>query len=248
MMMNSVPIRRQRRLASFAIAFISLTVLASHVSAQDTPIAPFTADYEVIRNGKNLGSSRTELRRDGESWRYHSTTTGERGMAALVGFRIEQQLEFRWHDGMPKPQVSSYDQQATLGSRRVDVNYDWNAGRYRLTDRKGEHEHALPAGTVDRYASGLAVAAKLADGETDFTLGVAHADGIRPWRFRVTGEEMVETPSGTIKAVKVERIRDDNERRTISWHDPTRGHVSVRLLQEEDGDTIETRLRSYATP
>jgi hypothetical protein len=242
--MMNFTIRHSTRLPSLALA--ALLALPALAAAQDAPIAPFAAEYDVIRNGKTLGSNRIELRHQGDSWRYSGTTAGEHGMAALVGFRIEQQLEFHWRDGMPQPLASSYDQQATLGSRRVDVNYDWNAGHYRLTDRKGEHEHSLPAGTVDRYASGLAVAARLASGATDFTLPVAHADGIRQWRFKVTGEETVATPSGAIKAVRIMRVRDDNDRTTTSWHDPARDYVAVRLLQEEDGDTIETLLRSYS--
>lgn len=214
--------------------------------AQDAPLPAYEAQYSVQRNGKELGSSTISLSPQGEGWRYQVVVAGERGMASLVGLRIEQQMDFSWHDGGPRPTRSHYRQRATLGNREVSVDYDWAGGRYRLVDRKGEHGHALPAGTVDRYGSAVAVAAKLAAGERDFTLQVAHADGVRPWRFRVTGEEAVTTPAGPVQAVRVERIREgDSDRETISWHDPARAHVAVRMRQDEDGDSTETVLRDY---
>jgi hypothetical protein len=181
----------------------------------------------------------------GNHWRYSSQTSGERGMASLVGLRIEQQMDFQWQHGQPQPLTSSYEQKATLSSRSVQVRYDWNAGRYQLSDRRGEHEHSLPAGTVDRYGSGIAIAARLAAGEREFVLPVAYSDGVRDWRFRVAGEETLETADGRVDTLRVERVRDDNDRSTISWHDPQRDHIAVRLVQREDGNTIESRRRSY---
>ena len=52
------------------------------LQAQDAPLAPYTAEYDVIRNGKTLGSSRVSLSRDGSNWRYDADTTGDRGMAS----------------------------------------------------------------------------------------------------------------------------------------------------------------------
>lgn len=241
--MSCIPHRSLRRLAS---ALLCLAAMTSAPMAQDAPLAPYSAEYDVIRNGKTLGSSRTSLERIGAAWRYRAETTGDRGMASLLGLRITQRMDFDWVGGMPRPLSSEYDQKATLGNRNVKVDYDWAARSYHLVDRKGEYDHPLPDGTADRYGSGVFIAAKLASGETDFTLPVAHADGVRDWRFRIAGVEGVETPSGAIRAVKVERVRDDDERRTISWHDPARGYLVVRLLQDEDGDTTETRLRSWS--
>lgn len=244
--MNFVPTRPGKAkirplLLVFAAAFVT-----QPLPAQDAPLKPYRAEYDVYRNGKQLGSSRIELRRNGNTWRYGGDTTGDRGMASLLGVKIVQHVDFMWQDGMPRPLQSDYRQDAAVSSRRVEVRYDWSAGRYHLTDRKGDHAHALRPGTADRYGSGVSIAARLASGATEFTLPVAYSDGVREWRFRVTAEEMVDTPAGAIRAVRLERIRDDDDRTTVSWHDPARGYVAVRLLQEEDGDTTETRLRSYS--
>lgn len=242
--MSFITHRPLRRLAS---ALLCLTAMSSALMAQDAPLKPYSAEYDVIRNGKTLGSSRVSLVRDGDAWRYDADTTGDRGMASLLGLKITQRMEFTWFDGVPRPLTSDYDQQATLGSRNVKVRYDWVTGTYHLTDRKGDYDHALVDGAADRYGSGIFIAAKLAAGETDFTLPVAHADGLRDWRFRVAGTETVETPSGSVAAIKVERIRDDNDRQTTSWHDPARDYLTVRLLQNEDGDSTETRLRRWSS-
>jgi hypothetical protein len=235
------------QLAAGLASVLALCAGAATALAQDAPLAPFIAEYEVQRNGKAVGSSRMTLVRQGGDWTYRSVTEGERGMASLLGLRIEQSMDFAWHDGLPRPTRSRYRQEATLGNRSVDVDYDWQANRYRLVDRKGEHNHALVAGTVDRYGSGVAVAARLAAGDREFALKVAYPDGVRDWRFEVTGTESVTTPAGTVQAIRVERVRDagDDDRSTTSWHDPQRGFIAVRMLQTEDGDSTETLLRSY---
>lgn len=228
------------------LASLLAVTAATPLLADDVPLTPYRADYEVLRNGKAIGSSHTELRQQGDTWTWRSNTAGERGMAWMVGLKVEQSLEFRWQDGLPLPTRSTYEQQATLGNRSVEVAYDWSAQRYRLKDRKGDHTHALDPGATDRYGSGVSVAAMLARGETDFTLRVAHADGLRDWRFRVAGEETIESPAGPVRTLRVERVRDDDDRSTVTWVDPARNYVVVRMLQVEDGDRTESRLRSYS--
>lgn len=241
--MSFMSVRGHLILASVMAVLASLAIPADAVA--QTPVPAFDAEYEVIRNGKAVGSSRVSLRREGDHWRYSSDTSGDRGMAALVGLQVQQHTDFLWLDGQPRPLSSRYEQKATLSNRSVLVRYDWDAGRYHLSDRRGEHEHDLPVNTVDRYGSGIAIATRLAAGEREFELPVAHADGIRVWRFRVSGEETVETTSGRVQALRVERVREDSDRSTISWHDPQRDHIAVRMLQHEDRNVIESRLHSY---
>lgn len=228
------------------LASLLLALPVVSAPARDASLAPYRAEYEVLRNGKAIGSSTTELVRQGETWTWRSRTTGERGMAWMVGLSIEQSTDFRWVDGEAQPLHTRYRQEATLGSRRVDVDYDWQAMRYRLVDRKGEHRHGLQPGATDRYGSTIAVATRLARGETDFVLKVAHADGLHDWRFRVTSEEDVDTPAGRVRALRVERVREGRDRLTVTWVDPARSYVVVRMLQEEDGERTESRLRSYS--
>lgn len=227
-------------LTSLLLSATAVTALAN-----DAPLAPYHADYEVLRNGKAIGSSRSHLERNGDTWTWRSNTAGERGMAWMVGLKVDQTMTFRWLDGLPQPLRSTYEQQATLGNRSVEANYDWTTGRYQLRDRKGNHTHVLADGATDRYGSGVSVAAMLARGETDFVLKVAHADGLRDWRFRVTGEETVETAEGAVRTLRVERVREDDDRSTVTWLDPARNYVVVRMLQVEDGDSTESRLRNY---
>lgn len=226
------------------LAAISLLAVATVALADEpAPVKPFDANYEVLRNGKPLGSSRTTLSKTGDQWRFHSEVVGERGMAALAGFKLSQTMEFRWRDGHPQPLRSRYDQQATMANRKVDVDYDWSRNSYKLVDRKGEHRHDFSDDISDRYGSPVALAARLAAGDTDFTLMVAYPDGPREWRFKVTGEETITVPAGTFQTVRVERIRDDDDRHTTSWHAPERNYLAVRTLQDEEGTTLESRLR-----
>ncbi|MCK9488200.1 MAG: DUF3108 domain-containing protein [Xanthomonadales bacterium] len=212
------------------------------------PLTAYQAQYEVLRNDRPVGSSDIRLQPEGTAWQFSSDTRGERGMASLVGFQARQQLRFDWHQGAIRPLHSVYDQKASLSSRRIEVHYDWAQGRYRLSDRRGEHSHALPAGTGDRHGSAVTIAAHLAAGERDFVFSVPYPDGLRQWRFKVTGEETVTVPAGSFQTLRVERIRQDSDRQTTSWHAPELDYLAVRTLQDEDGKRTESRLRSLDPP
>lgn len=243
-------------LATLALAICALPLAAGNDGSRNAaatttgdstaaamPLAPYQAEYEVLRKDRPVGSSDTRLQRDGDAWRLESHTRGERGMASLAGFEARQELRFDWHRGQVRPLHSVYDQKATLSSRRIEVVYDWEQGRYQLSDRRGRHSHALPAGTADRYGSQVTLAARLAAGERDFSFAVPYPDGLRQWRFRVTGEETVTVPAGTFSTLRVERVREDSDRQTVSWHAPQLDWLAVRTLQAEDGTRTESRLR-----
>lgn len=84
---------------------------------------------------------------------------------------------------------------------RVDFDWDRHAIDYR--GRDGERRYEFAGETfVDKLSQYEAIACRLRAGENDFTLNYVD-DRIARYRFVVDGEEVVESPAGTFRTVRL---------------------------------------------
>lgn len=212
-----------------------------------TPEA-YQAQYEVLRNGRALGTADVRVSpASGGYWEMHSQTRGTRGLAAMAGIEVTERSRFRWTADTIEAVDYDYEQRAATRSRQRSVRVDAGAGRVVTTDRDNRQELAYQAGVLDRHILPLALARDLSAGRTGtLTYLVAERGEIDEHVYRVVGRERVDTPKGAIEAVKVQRERANRDRVTTLWLDPANGFLPVRVVQNEGGDSIETRLVSSA--
>lgn len=223
----------------------SLILGLAATAAHAAPLQGYTAEYEVLRNGKAVGRAEVRLQAlDGGHWELHSHTRGTAGLAALAGVEIDERSRFRWQGDRPETLAYRYRQSGALRSRERRVEIDFAAGRLLSTDREREYRFDLLPGTLDRQLVTLAIGLDLAAGRHGtLEYRVIDRDEYEMQRYRVAGEERVEVPAGTLRAMRVERVRETPGRSTATWLDPARQHLTVRMLQREpDGDTVEMRL------
>lgn len=219
-----------------------LCVLATAASAAAP--TPYVAEYEVLRNGSELGRAEVTLRRlDDGDWELLSHTRGTRGLAAIAGIEIRERSQFRVVDGGFETTGYEYRQRG-LGSRERSLRVDRANKRIHSADRDRRYELEWRPGTLDRQIVTLAIGDDLAGGASgELAYRVADREEAEEQRYRVAGTESVDVPAGKVEAVRVERLRSDPGRTTTSWLDPRRGYLPVRMVQREaKGDTIEMRL------
>lgn len=229
-------------------ALFAILLLASVASAHadGAAPAPFERRYDVLRNGKPLGEATLVLRRlEGPTWEFSTETRGTRGLASIAGAAISERSEFTWQDGRPELLRYRYRQDVAFRTRerslaRIDGD--------RIDSRDGERRHdlAFAPGTLDRHLVVLAICADLARGTRgELRYRVADRDDVDWHRYRVAAEEQVEGPAGPVAALRVERVRDNPGRTTLSWIAPALGYAALRIVHREaDGETIEMRLRA----
>ena len=218
-------------------------LLASGAFAQP---APYTADYEVLRNGKALGRGTVTLVDEGETWTMTSVTRGTEGLASLAGVEIVESSTLRWRDGKPETLEYRYRQEAAWKKRERDVRVDAERGRILSREKDKSHDFDYRPYAIDRQVVALAMANDLSkDGKREkLTYRVVDRDRFGPQTYRVLGEENVATPSGAQPAVRLERTRK-NGRSTTTWLGTNNGFVPVKVIQREpDGETFEMRLLS----
>lgn len=228
-----------------AVAAIVCVAGAGTASASDAPLQPFHADYEVLRNGKELGHAIMDLRAAANgNWEFSSATHGTSGMAKMLGLDVVEKSTFRWNAGRPQGLHYSYAQKAAIKSRDLAIDFDWPAKSAVVRDNGKSIAIPLDQPAMDRHLVTLALMADLKSGVTELDYQVAEKDKVSDQRYAQGSHETLALAAGSIDAIKVERDRGgDSKRSTTSWFAPQRGFLPVQIEQvEKNGETITMRL------
>jgi hypothetical protein len=228
----------------FVFASILLSPLAHAVA-----IEPFQASFAVSRNGKELGVMQMQLThpRPGEAL-FVSRTEGKGGLAGFLGVTIDERSELNVDASRISTRSYRYKQQMVgrKRARELDVAAD---GSVSEVDNGKSWTYRAADAVLDRHAVVLGIAAKLADGVPNgsvFDLPVASKGEAENWRFLVVGDELVETGNGRMQAIRVERVRENAERKTVSWHAVDYGFLPIKVEQiEPDGERLVSVLQTF---
>ena len=236
---------RMRWTAFFLNTLLLGTAAVAAAPATDAvPVAPFHADYEVLRNGKELGVASLTLRAaDHGTWEFSSQTKGTKGMASLLGVDVVEKSTFRWNAGQPEGLHYLYSQEAAIKSRQRSTEFDWQT--HEAQSREGDKVWTAPlqVSAMDRNLVMIAMMAQLKAGAHDLAFKVVDKDKVSEQRYAQGAHETLSLPAGKIEAVRVERQRADNSRTTTSWFAPQRNWLPVQIEQvEKNGETITMRL------
>ena len=205
----------------------------------------FRADYELYRNGKLMGSSQIALSKSGVGYQFSTTSASEGGWASLLGgAEIKEVSAFNLNGDVFQPVSYSYRQSVSVKKRKRDITFDWNKRWAREDDGDNVVNYLLEPGSLDRNLVVLALAEDLKAQRTRLNHFVAYKGESVAWNFKNAGSEKVNTALGVIEASRIERVRDNKDRSTTSWHAPRYDYLPIKIQQlEPNGDSIEMRLK-----
>ena len=218
--------------------------LPSLAAADDAPIKPFTAEYQTLRNGKELASTTLELTRmaDG-TYRLRTNTRGTSGLAKMSGLDVLEESSVRWIDGKPETLRYEFTQEVAFGDKHRLGEFDHANQQVRMIDGKSDARYPLVPWTIERHALTLALAADLSRDATTFEYKVAGKKGIEDVRYTRCGTQNLSVPAGNFEASCLERVRE--KRSSRSWFAPILGWLPIIIEQvEKKGDTVTLKLVS----
>lgn len=229
------------------LAGAASTSFASAGSTSATSLRPYTAIYEVSRNGDVAARATVTLQQSGDHWSLDSITTGTHGLAALAAADIREHSDFRDNGGQLETLGYRYVQKTILKSKERSISVDSAAGRIVSRDNKGEHEFPMQPGVLDHQSLSVAMAQDLAAGKRGtLSYSVVDKDALGIQRYRVGKQDTTRVPAGALRTINVVRMRESaNGRVTASWLGLDNGFVPVRVVQTEpNGEVYEMRLVS----
>jgi hypothetical protein len=134
------------------------------------------------------------------------------------------------------------------------AHFDFDQGR--ITFSANTPSAPIAPGAQDRLsvfielASLIAAAPERYPEGTEIALTTASARAAGRWVFRVGQTEPLELPAGTITALKLQRVpEDEHDQRADLWLAPSVHYLPVRLrITQSSGDFVDLRLKETSTP
>lgn len=223
-----------------------LLMLPALAIAASAPPKPFTAEYDVFQNDRRLGTGTITLRAlPGGQWELHTRSGATQGLAGAAGVRRDERSVMRWTGQRLEAVDYTMEQKAAWNTRNLRLQVDAGARSARST-YKGETS-ALPyrAGMLERHGLTAAIMSDLAAGRKgELSYVVADRRNVETQRYGVAASVRLQTSLGVMRAVRVERIRDDDSGRiTKLWFARERGWLPLRIKHyEADGETLDMRI------
>ncbi|PSL16861.1 uncharacterized protein DUF3108 [Marinobacterium halophilum] len=178
------------------------------------------------------------------NWRFSSEAS-----AMMAG--ISEVTRFGYQpDTAVTPLSYRYHRKVLGKSRKASVDFDWSKQSVTTVVKDTPWKMQVPVGTQDKLSYQLQMRLDLLAGKTEMTYSVADGGKLKEYRFKVTGEEQVDTPYGRYNTVRVMRDRgEEADRETLIWLAPELDYLIVRLEQtESDGKTYALLLKNLETP
>lgn len=220
---------------SWCLLLLSLAAAALHAE----PPPRVEVAYELQRNGSTIADVVERLEYANGAYQLTETWKG-RGLYALLG-SARRVSQGNIVDGMLRPR-EFFDERSGRDTARAW--FDWKAKKLTM-QYKGERKvEALYPDGQDRLSFLLALSLLPGKAETA-SYHVADGKGLSHHRYAVRGKERIRTPAGEFDTVRIERLRDANDKDSAElWLAAGLGYIPVRLLDvEKDG----TRYEQLAT-
>lgn len=206
---------------------------------------PFTATYQVSRDGEAMGEATITLKSLGNGeYEYSNQIHGTSGLAAMLGANTSDVTRFRWNNNAPETETYNSKQSALKTKQRV-MQVDWNSKQVSVDDGKSQNSYAATPGLVDRNTMPLAIGLALRSGNQSVSLPVGVKQRVEQQQFKVQGTEAVSVPAGNFQAERV--TRTDSDKHFDAWYVPKQFALPVKMAQSDGGD-LTLQLVRYSSP
>lgn len=228
-------------------SLIATLLLAPSLALAALP-SPYTAQYEVRRNGDRLGTATVAFKAlPNGRYELTSNTVGNEGLAAIAGVAVDERSILRWTGKQPETVAYTYRQKMAWKSRERAMQV--YADKSRIDSQDKDQRFSLPyqPGVLDRNAITVALMHDVAAGKTgDLRYLVPDKGELQTHTYRTAASEHLKTALGNQRVIRVERIRESaNGRTTTLWLGQDKKFVPLQMLQKEpNGETIEMRVVS----
>jgi uncharacterized protein involved in high-affinity Fe2+ transport len=217
---------------------------AANGNGNGSSLLPFEASYNFNYKGLNAATTTLVLTRgDGDRWIYRSSGEARGIFRALPIDNPNQSSEMRVTRGGVQP--LNFSQRNGAGEdRAIDIHFNWDSNRVQGMVEKNAVDETVPPDTQDDLSIQIALITAMARGEDTGTFHTYGDRGLREYRYRADGEELLHTAVGEIPTRIFVTERSGSPRTTRYWCAPSFGYLPLRVQQKRQNDvewTLEVR-------
>jgi len=219
--------------ASDTSARLSETAMSKITTPASQALTPFKISY---RSEWHLGwfsfdikASRTLRKLDNNDWEL--AFNAEASIASL-----KEISQFSYIDGsIIVPKAYTYRATGLIDEDDRTLTFKAHDKTIFNGEKNKLYSDQWQDGIQDNITYMLQASIDLADGQTEFEYPVFEKKNTKSFRFKVVGEEMLKTPAGSYRAVKVEQLRKDKRRQILAWFAIDQHYALIRMTDKKDG-------------
>ncbi len=214
---------------------VSALFTSLSISAMAT-ILPFSATYSFSIENKYNGTATRKLLQNGNQWLYQ-VNANSAGFASA-----SQNTAFQYQKGVVLP-ISSTTKYSIFGAGRT-TNLTFNHAKKQLTSSyKGETKTInMPTTALDDLSLEIQIREDLKANKFRNNYVMADRNKVENVPFTKSTATKITVPAGTFDVVRIDRVHDDKNRKTSFWLAPKLDYLPVKVVQNNDGKTLEMRL------
>ena len=210
------------------------------VAKTSTP-TPFEALYTATYNGsefEDLVTRKLERLPDGT---YKHSYTGDH----LLYFLHEESIvDMKGCNTQPLRYISKRGN--FFRKREKTIDFDWKQQIARFNDEGTKGQFKLEPDTVDPMSVYLRIACQVTNEIGTLTFPETDDNHIEKREYRLLGKETLNTASGSMETVRIERVHKNKKRQTYIWLMASNPVVVVRVRQTDtDGSVYSLDLTQW---
>lgn len=228
----------------FHVTLLSLTVLLfPGLSFSQLSIAPFTAEYDVFRNGLLVGHTVRKLSKDGQTYEFTSATKTVGLAALLLSVKIQEKSILKLENNHFYLREYQYS--------KTDKKTEKFTIRYQPEDNTFYHSQikkTLPAHkkTYDMLSFVLGIMSDISMNTRHLHYLILESNKTRDYLLKITKNPVFISQGKKISTQKLEQVKLPGRDQFIFWCAGDFDYLPVKILKiENDGDEILMQLTSY---
>lgn len=211
-------------------------------SRSDADVLPEALEliYKVSFGVAELGSLRTQMKKQETHYEVVSETRAEGMASILLGGKVREMCQFSIVDNAIKPVNYRIIRE---GQEAFDhaVSFDWNERRVLFNN--GDNIVISNGYIVDNCSVPFAFILGGADAFKQTSLHIVGGKKVRRFENSAIANEHISTPLGEFDAIKIEQVRFDRpDRKLVIWLAPERNNLPIKIVEQRKSRPDTTML------
>jgi len=202
--------------------------------AEQTPI-PFSAEYKVTKGIMSVGTTKRQLKDEGNGNYMFESVTQASGVAKLfTSGTVIERSRWRWKDNKFTPLEYEYH---NSGNQKRDVKmiFNWDTNQVTNIINGEPWTMKIEENTLDKLVYQLAIMYDLSEGEETLLYQVADGGKTKTYDIKITKEEKVAIEFGKFNTTKI--VRSLKDRTITMWCAKELRYLPVKIERRKGDDT-----------
>jgi hypothetical protein len=220
---------------------ISLCLVGSG-SAAAAPL-DFKVKYALYYKGMKVARMERRFSQTEDGGYLYRSNTETAGLISLFrDDRITEESRGQLHGNTARPLQYEYSHTGSRKQRQVSIRFDWDKNEVINMVNGSAWKMELEPGVLDKLLYQFLIMQDLNAGKRHLSYMIADGGTTKTYRFELQGEEVINTPLGKLKTIKLARHRPDKKRETTLWCALDLHYLPVKVKNVEKDDRITVAI------